>query len=263
MTPGAVDIALTAADLTPEFLTRALGRHVRATHTEPVGTGQIGAVHRIHLDGDDVPPTVLAKLPSADPAARAMLAGAYRQEMLFYTRLAGTVAVRAPRCHYAAARADGAEFTLLLEDMAPARQGDQLAGCGLAEAVAAVRNLAALHAPRWCDPSLLAEDGLDLATTEEADMLGEYYGPAVDTFLDRLGDRIDPADHITLRGCVEITPTWLLARPERYALVHGDYRLDNLLFDDLLSATGDHRAGVRGSSPLSSTWNDAGHRLLR
>ena len=26
-------------------------------------------------------------------------------------------------------------------------------------------------------------------------------------------------------------PAWILAEPERFALLHGDYRLDNLLFD--------------------------------
>ncbi|WP_411157166.1 phosphotransferase family protein [Nocardia farcinica] len=35
----------------------------------------------------------------------------------------------------------------------------------------------------------------------------------------------------TLRACAAGSADWLVARPERFALVHGDYRLDNLLFD--------------------------------
>lgn len=227
---GLATLALTADDLTPAWFTEALGRPVHAARAVAVGTGQIGTVYRVFLEGDGVPERLLAKLPAADPAARAMLAGVYRQELLFYTRLAATVSVRAPHCHYARSRGDCSEFTLLLEDMAPAEQGDQLAGCGLAEAEAAVRNLAALHAPRWCDPTLFDEEGLSLASSEEAAMLAEYYGPALDTFLERIGDRLDPADAGTLRGCVETSASWLRARPERFALVHGDYRLDNLLF---------------------------------
>ncbi|WP_083884040.1 phosphotransferase [Nocardia higoensis] len=245
--PGPAALALTADDLTPAWLSGALGRPVRAARAVAIGTGQIGTVYRVFLEGDGVPGSILAKLPASDPVARAMLAGAYRRELLFYTRLTGTVAVRAPHCYYARGRGDCAEFTLLLEDMAPARQGDQLAGCDVTEAEAAVRNLAALHAPRWCDPALLDEDGLSPATTEEADMLAEYYGPALDTFLDRIGDRLDPADAATLRGCVDTSAAWLLARPERFALVHGDYRLDNLLF-----STGCRPTGVGGSSPLGS-----------
>ncbi|MBF6290525.1 phosphotransferase family protein [Nocardia farcinica] len=230
-TAADLEPACIAAQLTPEWLGRALGRPVRAARVEPVGTGQIGAVYRVHLDGVGVPERVLAKLPAADPGTRAMLAGPYRQEVAFYTRLAATVAVRVPRCHHAVSRGDSAEFTLLLEDLAPATPGDQIAGCGYPEAAAAVRNLAGLHAPRWCDPALLDEPGLSLNGPGEAAMLADLYGPALDTFLARLGDRLDPADAGTLRACAAGSSDWLVARPERFALVHGDYRLDNLLFD--------------------------------
>jgi aminoglycoside phosphotransferase (APT) family kinase protein len=63
-------------------------------------------------------------------------------------------------------------------------------------------------------------------------MLRELYGPTTDIFLDRLGDRLPAEDHETVRACGEVIADWLVARPERFGLVHGDYRLDNLLFDD-------------------------------
>ena len=47
-----------------------------------------------------------------------------------------------------------AEFALVLQDMAPARQGDQMAGCTVDEASLALAELARLHAPRWGDPAL-------------------------------------------------------------------------------------------------------------
>lgn len=229
MTPEPVT---TVDELTPDWLTAALETPVRGVTTEPVGTGQIGSVHRLHLDGDHAPDSLLAKLPAPDPAARDMLAGAYRQEVRFYTAIAHTVAVRTPRCHYAAARDTGSEFTLLLEDLAPARQGDQLTGCTVAQAHAAVANLAGLHAPRWCDTGLLDIEGFTRNGPAEADMLAELYGPTTEIFLDRLGDRLDADDHATLRACVPVITEWLVARPERFTLIHGDYRLDNLLFTD-------------------------------
>ena len=100
-----------------------------------------------------------------------MLAGAYRGEVSFYADLAATVAVVVPRCHYAAIRAGTGEFTLLLEDLAPAEQGDQLAGCTAAQARAAVVNLAGLHGPRWCDPTLLDVQGLSVNGPEDAAVL--------------------------------------------------------------------------------------------
>ncbi len=223
-------IPLTAAELTPEWLTAALGATVDAVTAEPVGTGQIGSVFRLQLTGAGVPERLLAKLPAADPGTRGMLAGAYRQEVRFYTEIAGTVAARTPRCHHAEIHGDGSEFVLLLEDLAPARQGDQIAGCTVAHADAAVANLAGLHAPRWCDESLLDIEGFSRNGPEEAATLGELYGPTTEIFLDRLGDRLGPGDRDTVRACGAVIADWLLACPERFGLVHGDYRLDNLLF---------------------------------
>ncbi|MEU1981396.1 phosphotransferase [Nocardia sp. NPDC019395] len=217
-------------DLTPEWLTAALGTPVREITAEPVGTGQIGSVYRLRLTGDGVPDSLLAKLPAADPGTRAMLAGAYRQEVRFYTEIAGTVAVRTPRCYHAEIHGDGSEFVLLLEDLAPACQGDQIAGCSVAEAHPAVANLAGLHAPRWCDDALLDIEGFSRNGPEEAGTLGELYGPTTEIFLDRLGDRLAPEDRDTVRACGDTIADWLIACPERFGLVHGDYRLDNLLF---------------------------------
>lgn len=221
---------ITVADLTPEWLTGALGGTVDKVTAEPVGTGQIGSVYRLRLTGAGVPERLLAKLPAADPGARGMLAGAYRQEVRFYTEIAGTVSVRTPRCHYAEIHGAGNAFVLLLEDLAPARPGDQLAGCPAGPAHAAVANLAGLHAPRWCDHTLLDIDGFSRNGPAEAATLGELYGPTTELFLDRLGDRLTPQDHQTVRACGAVIADWLLARPERFGLVHGDYRLDNLLF---------------------------------
>ncbi len=43
---------------------------------------------------------------------------------------------------------------MLLEDVAPAVQGDQMAGCSVDDVAAAVDELALLHGPRWGDESL-------------------------------------------------------------------------------------------------------------
>lgn len=218
------------AELTPAWLSEVLGGRVDAVRAEPVGTGQIGTCHRLHLDGEGVPATVLAKLPAVDPAARELLAGVYRTETIFYAEVAPTVAIRVPACHHAAMSTDSGDFVLLLEDLAPAVQGDQLVGCSADQARDAAVNLAGLHGPRWCDPTLLDLDGVTLTDAEGATLLAELYGPATDIFLDGLGDLLAPEDHDTLRACVAVTERWTLARSERFGLVHGDYRLDNLLF---------------------------------
>jgi aminoglycoside phosphotransferase (APT) family kinase protein len=53
----------------------------------------------------------------------------------------------------------------------------------------------------------------------------------VPTSLERLGDRMTAEDHETSTTAMGLVTTWLLAERDRFALLHGDYRLDNLLVD--------------------------------
>ena len=55
-----------------------------------------------------------------------------------------------------------------MEDLSPARGGNQLAGCDLADAQAAMRQAAALHGPRWNDASLRDKSYLDTSATRDA-----------------------------------------------------------------------------------------------
>lgn len=217
---------MNADGLTAEWLAGVLGREVGAVAVERVGTGQIGACYRLRFGNE----TLLAKLPPPDPGERDIMAGAYRGEVRFYQQVAGTVAVRTPSCHHAEIADDSGDFVLLLEDLAPAEQGDQVAGCTPAQARAAAVNLAGLHGPRWCDPTLLEVDTLSVNGADEIALLLEMYGPTTELFLSGLGDLVSPQDAETLRACVPAIGPWLLARSDRFALVHGDYRLDNLMF---------------------------------
>ncbi|MFL6155887.1 MAG: phosphotransferase family protein [Marmoricola sp.] len=232
-------------EVTTAWLGAALGHPVLGFTSSPVGTGQMGSCHRITLDAGavgtgDLPPTVLLKLPSADAGTRAMVAGAYRTEVRFYTELAGTLGIHVPQCWATTAVDDDGRFAMLLEDMAPAQQGDQIAGCTPDMARDAAVNLAGLHGPRWCDPTLLEVEGLTPSGPEDAALLASVYGPATETFLEQLGDAVDAGTRATLLACVEVAEQWSLARGERFGPVHGDYRLDNLLF----AAPGSDQAAV-------------------
>jgi hypothetical protein len=236
------DIADRVELLTPRWLTAALrsAGHdvtVAAADRTPVGTGQMGTSVRLELsfEGDplDVPSTLVAKLPAADESARAMVAGIYRTEVEFYRTLAPTLAVRTPRLWYADLSEDWTRFVLLLEDLAPRVQGDQLRGCRVDEAGAAVTNLAGLHGPRWCDPTLTElGDWMQLVAGDGAELLGLITRDATDRFLERYRDRLSDEDAELLDAIPARLPGWVLARSERFAPLHGDYRLDNLLLGD-------------------------------
>ena len=225
--------------LNPVWLTSALrfaGHDVtiRDVCRQRIGTGQMGVSYRLRLefDGDPggFPTSIVAKLPSPDREMRPLVSGAYRLEVNFYNEIAATVAVHTPGCHLALISDDATSFVLLLEDLDPAVQGDQLTGCGVDQAEDAVVNLAGLHGPRWCDPTLSNVPWLPHIDEENAQFLGAMMVPATATFVERYGDDLTEHHREVLFTVAEAIPAWAMARSERFAVLHGDYRLDNLLF---------------------------------
>ncbi|GAA1682080.1 aminoglycoside phosphotransferase [Mycolicibacterium murale] len=224
------------AEVTRDWLSSVLGVEVVAATVSPVGTGQTGATYRVALDyatATELPATLIVKLPSQDEAVRERVALGYRSEHAFYTEVAHTLAVALPHCYHCDIDRDGADFVMLLADLAPAVQGDQLRGCSVAEAQLAARALAGLHGPRWCDPAWLTFTGATMPRPDAdfARGLGELAVMAADTTLSRLGDRVSTQDRETLSATAALVGRWLLLEPDRFSLLHGDYRLDNLLFD--------------------------------
>jgi aminoglycoside/choline kinase family phosphotransferase len=231
--PSLDAVADGVADITPAWLSSVLGVEVDGVEAERVGAGQVGSTHQLtitYAPGATGPARLVAKLAADDPAVRQRVAVGYRREVGFYTQVADTVDVRAPRCWHGAISDDGTAFTLLLDDLSPARPGVQAAGCSPGDAAASVRNLAGLHAPRWDDESLASLAFLDLADEDSAALLGAVHVDATEQFVARYRDALDADDVATLRAAAAATGAWLLARPAPFALTHGDYRLDNLMF---------------------------------
>jgi hypothetical protein len=122
------------------------------------------------------------------------------------------------------------DFILLLEDLAPARQGDQLAGCSVDEAAIAVEELPKLHAPQWGDPALESLPWLHRNTADSAVMTTMLVTGLYDGFRTRYTDRLDPDVFELCERFIPRLSSYLATRPGPWTVAHGDYRLDNLLF---------------------------------
>ena len=231
-----VPIPRNPADVTAEWLGAVLDTDVLAVDVVPIGTGQTGATYRLTAnyadDGAGLPATFAVKLSSQDETVRERVALGYRAEHVFYTRFADLVRVPIPHHYYCEISSDGGDFVLLLADLAPAVQGDQIGGCTSIEAELAVRALAGLHAPTWCDPQWSNFPGLAMSIPNDdaAKGFGDIAVMAAQITLDRYGDRITEQDRDTVTEAMSMVTPWLLAEPGRFALMHGDYRLDNMLF---------------------------------
>jgi hypothetical protein len=154
-----------ADDLTPEWLSDALGRNITAVKCEPVGVGVglVGTLFRLGLVSDGEPKTIIAKLAAPTPEARfvATVLNMYGREVGFYTELSGRCSIPHPKCYFAAHHAETQDTVLLLEDVAPRGEVlDQIGGLNASETGPAIRTLAQLHACFWNDDSLAQHEFL-------------------------------------------------------------------------------------------------------
>ena len=179
-------------DVTAAWLSEALGTGpVESFTLEPVGTGQMSESRRVTIDyaseADGGPASIVLKTASADETSRStgISLGVYDREVRFYRELGPRIGGPLPECHLATIDADGL-FTLILEDVTPAEQGDQIAGCGVEDARLAIHELAKLHAPVFADPQLGATPWLNQGNMLNQAVLSQLL-PA---FLERYGQRV-------------------------------------------------------------------------
>ena len=243
---NAAEPVLGLADITAEWLTdrlRAAGHRDAAVvdfQHRPIGTGQMGKTVRFRLEYEPpvggLPSTIVGKFPSDDPLSRATGAttGNYWREVGFYQQLQPRLTIRTPACYHAAIDRQSHQFVILLEDMAPAEQKDQLGGCDPSTARTAVLNLVGLHQPTWCDTSLKDADWLVQRDPAEGQaIIMEFYRSLLGGFMDRYGAALSAPQRALYERAAQASESPIgPPHPEVFSAVHHDYRLDNLLIDD-------------------------------
>lgn len=236
------------------------------------GEGFLGVIARMTLQYDrevsGAPGTLIAKLPRAANRAMGEMMGAYERESLFYEELAPQVPLRTPRLYYGAFDRDrGSEqqskilafvdrlpvslaqrtvgagkwiagrkkrrYVLLMEDLAPARAGDQVRGGSLRDCARLLDAVAPAHAAFWGGGALHGQFWVVPQSIDVRMRFGLFrqhiapfcarYSALVDAGLGRI------VDWLAQHG-LELTRRLYAGTPE--TLLHCDLRLDNVFFRD-------------------------------
>jgi aminoglycoside/choline kinase family phosphotransferase len=248
------------------------------------GEGFLGVIARMTLEYDRdptrAPRTLIAKLPQAVNRAMGEMLGAYERESLFYEELASNVPLRTPELYYSAFDRDrGSEqqakimafvdripvslaqrtlgvgkwiagrkkrrYILLMEDLAPARVGDQVAGGSPEDCARLLRAVAPAHAAFWGGDALqeqfwVVSQSIDLRMRygmfrEARWRFAERYPALMNAGLDRV------IDWLSVHG-LELSRKLCLGPPE--TMLHCDLRLDNVFFDDTVGNSESSDTGV-------------------
>ncbi len=204
---------------------------------KPVGTGQVADSYRLTLNWAEAgagPASIIVKCPSPDPTSRdtAVSGELYAREIFWYRTLAPQTDVRRPQCYASEISEDGADFALLLEDCAPAVQGDQLKGAGPGALTLVLHEAARLHAPFLRDPRIKSYPRLSYDKNNRTTR-SEYFKLFWAEFKTRYATRLDKAilamgDYFNRK--IEV---YLFRDPENFTVTHNDMRVDNILFDGL------------------------------
>src|SRR6201999_979128 len=140
-------------------------------------------------------------------------------------RLLGPVAP----CYHVAFDASAGIFDVLLGDANPAVVGDEIRGATIEQARLAVTALARLQGPLLGDTTLADAPWLTRETPVNQGLITALYA----AFVDRYGNRIAPQHRMVCERLVGGFDAYLAeeaAEGRIQGLVHGDYRLDNMLF---------------------------------
>ena len=233
-----------AAGVTPAWL-QAVFQHagidaprISMVGSEPIGHGNLSATWRgaitYNANAEKAVQSVICKLTSALPAAVDIAQGAdvYRREVEVYGCLGANPPLNTPRAYLAKAGPEGRSLNLVLQDLSGrTRSGDQVTGCSVEDARAVVTQFAKLHRAFWGDPTLDQAPWL-YNRAALADATQDNYAAGAALFRQRFAGRLEARYLDAMDRFAPRVADWTRQHTPRHTLIHGEARVDNILFED-------------------------------
>lgn len=236
------DIPARVADITAAWLNDVLDERFGTIESLELerfgqGVGILGELARLRLcyaRGESGPMTVVAKCASPAPENQglAIAMGFYVREVNFYRHLAPTLDMSVPEAFHVDASETGVPFVLIIEDIAGATTPDQIAGLTMDEAAAIISTIAPMHARFWGTDELYGLDWLPPMNNPLYKGARELGLARWDDFVDRFGDRIDPAMLAAMGAAMPKYHEFVdhVVSLDTPTLTHTDCRAENYLF---------------------------------
>lgn len=234
---------LGGASVTPAWL-QAVFQHagidaprISLVGVEPIGHGNLSETVKANItynaNASKAISSVVCKLTSANPGAVdiAGLQDVYAREVAVYQLFGAAPPLNVPRVYLAAASPDGRALNLVLEDLSRRTSlGNQIAGCSAAEAGAVIGEFAKLHVAYWKDPAIQSAPWL-LGRKNNTEAADEIFRAGADIMRQRFTGRIDPRYLDTMDRFLGHAAAWMQAKAGADTLIHGEARVDNVLFE--------------------------------
>ena len=243
------DFPSTIDDVSADWLTGVLqgsgfdGAQITDLQVEVIGEGVgiMGLLYRVKLSysessAKEVPQSVVIKVPSPHEQTRHIARAFmfYGKEIGFYRDAAKDTPLDTPRCYAAHHDPESDDFVLVLEDLDGMEVISQLDGCPIDKAEIAIEALARHHAAFW-ESERFSEDlawlpfGWDVPFPQAiAQGFSQAWPTCMEMFTNGVSERIKKVGE----KFPTVTSEMMELADSPVTLAHGDFRLDNLFFQN-------------------------------
>ena len=243
------DFPSTIDDVSADWLTGVLqgsgfdGAQITDLQVEVIGEGVgiMGLLYRVKLlysesSAKEVPQSVVIKVPSPHEQTRHIARAFmfYGKEIGFYRDAAKDTPLDTPRCYAAHHDPESDDFVLVLEDLDGMEVISQLDGCPIDKAEIAIEALARHHAAFW-ESERFSEDlawlpfGWDVPFPQAiAQGFSQAWPTCMEMFPNGVSERIKKVGE----KFPTVTSEMMELADSPVTLAHGDFRLDNLFFQN-------------------------------
>ena len=243
------DFPSTIEDVSADWLTGVLqgsgfdGAQITDLQVEVIGEGVgiMGLLYRVKLlysesSAKEVPQSVVIKVPSPHEQTRHIARAFmfYGKEIGFYRDAAKDTPLETPRCYAAHHDPESDDFVLVLEDLDGMEVISQLDGCPIDKAEIAIEALARHHAAFW-ESERFSEDlawlpfGWDVPFPQAiAQGFSQAWPTCMEMFPNGVSERIKKVGE----KFPTVTSEMMELADSPVTLAHGDFRLDNLFFQN-------------------------------